>query len=68
MAGEWEYGRAIIVGNSERVTSVQGKLPRPTSEDLTAYMEQLGDAGWELVGVEQLTTLNRATLWFKKPK
>lgn len=52
-----------------KVTDVKTKGMRMmlNAEDMQEILNQQGMQGWELVNVVQLA-MNRATLYFKKPK
>lgn len=54
---EWEY----------RVVSVGGGLRSPKDEDLEATLNELGEQGWEVVGVTNRESSYKLTLIAKRP-
>lgn len=68
---EWEY-RCIIAPHSRtKDVSIGGERAKPVSQ-IESIMNELGRAGWELIGVQTpyptYSENTGAVLFFKRPK
>jgi hypothetical protein len=59
----WEY-LEVITANDNRILFIDGKETKWTSRPtLTLYLDELGEEGWELVGIME----KERTFYFKRP-
>ena len=64
---KWEYLSLQPIG--EKAARVNGQMLKDWKRsDIYAYINQLGELGWELVGITQIERFEWASLYFKRPK